>query len=495
MDKDKFNSHNKTGKARYSLLRKFEKQLVTHFVPHVGSFFETYELTWLTLLWSIAVVICSYFAKSNILWLNGVSAAIILHYITDLFDGAVGRSKKTGLVKWGFYMDHFFDYVFLCSLMIGYSFLLDQRYSYLFIFLLALFAGYMINSFLEFSATNYFRISYFGVSPTEINVLFVILNTCVIFFGTAILLSILPYLILGSFFVLAFIVYRTQKNIWRRDMVAKKESTKEEKRAIRLKYKYFRRKYVISLLIFLFFYLNFYVFITNPFNSWSIIKNPFTTTVENNQIVLHQSFSVNVEENIFQKAFAFYKSGVHIFANAYIGSKKAPSSTVAGIIADIHKLRFDPTKPYLISGDQFSVFYPRNLGVFYSALLNPNTALNKTDWENKERLYLQTTAYALDAFANADTIFTTIVPIGFHSVTGINIYAYPSDSLYGVLYALQQMQNLHNNNATYHLQTVAASQELLYSYHDNLQSLLKKYEQTVFDTKTGLVKKNIHLSS
>lgn len=30
--------------------------------------------------------------------------------------------------------------------------------------------------------------------------------------------------------------------------------------------------------------------------------------------------------------------------------------------------------PYLISGDQFSVLYPRNLDVFYGRLLDPNTA-------------------------------------------------------------------------------------------------------------------------
>ena len=50
-----------------------------------------------------------------------VSLMIVLQYLTDLFDGEVGRQRNTGLIKWGFYMDHFLDYLFLSSLVfVGY---------------------------------------------------------------------------------------------------------------------------------------------------------------------------------------------------------------------------------------------------------------------------------------------------------------------------------------------------------------------------------------
>ena len=38
---------------------------------------------------------------------------IVLHYFTDHFDGKLGKYRDTGLRKWGFYMDHLFDYGFL----------------------------------------------------------------------------------------------------------------------------------------------------------------------------------------------------------------------------------------------------------------------------------------------------------------------------------------------------------------------------------------------
>ncbi len=105
-------------KVGYSLFGKLEQRLVKAYVGRIPSFIETYHLTLTTLLWSMAIVGFSYLAQFNIHWMWLTSVMIIFQYLTDLFDGAVGRLRNTGLIRWGYYMDHFLDYIFL-SLVSG----------------------------------------------------------------------------------------------------------------------------------------------------------------------------------------------------------------------------------------------------------------------------------------------------------------------------------------------------------------------------------------
>src|SRR5688572_4155124 len=104
--------------------------------------------------------------------------------------------------------------------------------------------------------------------------------------------------------------------------------------------------------------------ITNPYSRVSIVKLPYSTSVVGGRIVLSKNFNLRVHSSKFAQLLGYYKSGFLIIQNAYFGSRRAKSPNADGIIRDIHTLRFDPSKPYLISGDQFSVLYTRNLGVF-----------------------------------------------------------------------------------------------------------------------------------
>ena len=92
-----------------------------------------------------------------------------LQYISDVLDGAVGRYRDTGLVKWGFYMDHLLDYMFLASVIIGYSLIFTNIPWYWFIGVLALGGAFMVNMFLSFAATNEFRISVLKIGPKNIS--------------------------------------------------------------------------------------------------------------------------------------------------------------------------------------------------------------------------------------------------------------------------------------------------------------------------------------
>lgn len=241
---------------------------------------------------------------------------------------------------------------------------------------------------------------------------------------------------------------------------------------------------------------------SNPYGRMSRVRNPFDTKIKGRTILLFKRFSLKVCTSVFWHSFAYAKCAWHIISNVHAGDK-AKSKSVEGVIRDIHKVRFNPKRPYLISGDHFNVFYPRNLGVFYYATLDPRTALGKSDWQDRQRMYLQAVAYAIAAFGENGDCTTTIVPVGARSVSCINIYHYPSDALYGTLFGLSALIDnsffkrrypFESENA-FGLDTKEAAEGLLSENRDILAGLITKYYEHVFDEKTGLIRTDVHISS
>ena len=209
------------------LLAKAEGKLKNWLVPKVPLWLETNHLTLTTLLWCALIIGGSFLAQYKIHFLWLVSFSIFGQYITDLLDGEIGRRRNTGLIKWGYYMDHFLDYLFLCSILIGYGLLVQDHNKYMLFYILALFGAFMVNSFLAFAATGKFKISYMGVGPTEIRLVFIIANTLIIFLYDKIdIPRVLPYVLGGAAFFLFVTVYKTQKMLWKIDMENKKNAEK-----------------------------------------------------------------------------------------------------------------------------------------------------------------------------------------------------------------------------------------------------------------------------
>lgn len=212
-------------KVGQSVLHFAERRFIDWAAPRVPKGIETYHLTLLTIPICIGIVGFSYLAQFEIAWLWAVSILIALQWVTDSLDGSVGRLRNTGLVKWGYYMDHFLDYVFLCSILVGYALLLPEKFLHFQFFLLAIFGSFMVNSFLAFATTNRFRIAHLGIGPTEIRLVFIGVNTMLIAFGKTYLGWTLPVILLLSVIGLIFIVYRTQKEIWEIDMEVKRKNS------------------------------------------------------------------------------------------------------------------------------------------------------------------------------------------------------------------------------------------------------------------------------
>jgi hypothetical protein len=242
-------------------------------------------------------------------------------------------------------------------------------------------------------------------------------------------------------------------------------------------------------------------YLTNPFSRFSIVQRPFKVTmVEQSLEAINENHRIRVRQNALWRAFAYAVCAIHVISSRYLQSPAARSKTVDGIVSDIHRLRFNPRKLLVISGDQFSALYVRNLGVFYYPLLDRSIPSTTKDWHDRQIVYLQTVAYALGVFAQHPQLSTTIVPTSRYGATCINIYAYPSDTLYGILYALAVLSSKKSAHpyryapALHQLNSKPASALLLSEYRDSLMAHYQRYRGRVFDEDTLLIKKSIHMS-
>lgn len=234
-----------------------------------------------------------------------------------------------------------------------------------------------------------------------------------------------------------------------------------------------------------------------------MVLDPYRRVVPaQEQFILESDTTLILKDDVFWRQMAKLKSAWHIFASKFTGGPKAKRGTVEEIIDEIHSVRFDPAEPFLISGDHFSMLYPRSLGIFYHSLLDSRTARSDADWTNRQLIYLKTWAYALQVYAQTGRLSTTIVPIGPRSVALMDIYAPPSDTMYSILYAgavltgkpvLQERYQFESKNSR-ELQTVEAAQKLLDLYHEDLVKHWSQYVEMVQDPETGLVRREISLS-
>ena len=204
-----------------SITGALEQRLIRSTIEWVPNWIEGYHLTLMTIPWSVGLIYFGHLAQRNLNWLWASSFMIFMHWFTDSYDGALGRLRDTGIPKWGYYMDHFLDFVLLCAILIGYSFLFgDENIRNVFL-IMAIVVGFMMNSYISFAATTEFKISFLGMGPTEGRLLFILFNTYLIFFGVEgiqrYLVWAIPVLLAG----LVVVVYRTGKYIWGVDMADK----------------------------------------------------------------------------------------------------------------------------------------------------------------------------------------------------------------------------------------------------------------------------------
>ena len=156
------------------------------------------------------MMLFGYLTRYNIHWIWGISASLVGQYITDSLDGAVGRYRDSGLVKWGHYVDHFLDFTFLCSVVIAYAFIAPDQ-AFILIAILAIFGAHYASAFLLFGLSKKFRMSASGIGMNELKIGLIILNICIIYFGTSYLKYLFALLAISALIALIVVVYKGQK--------------------------------------------------------------------------------------------------------------------------------------------------------------------------------------------------------------------------------------------------------------------------------------------
>ena len=204
-----------------SPLAKAEDRFIQYWLPRFPAWVHGNHLTWMTLPWSAIVVLSGWLGQYSLHWLWLSSLMLVLQWFTDSFDGKLGKLRGLGLRRWGYFMDHFLDYVFMACVMGHYAFLVSDHAVVWFFILVPLYGAFEVNSWLEFGATGTFRITYLFVGPTEVRLLFVIINVAIIFVGTAWLEATMPYALTALTVMICVVVYGTQKRIWAMDMAEK----------------------------------------------------------------------------------------------------------------------------------------------------------------------------------------------------------------------------------------------------------------------------------
>ena len=201
-----------------SPLARAERRLIDYWVPKFPRWIEGYHLTLATIPWSAGLILAGWLGRRNVQWLWLASGMMFLQWFTDSFDGSLGKHRDTGIPKWGYYMDHLLDFVFMSSAMIGYALLFNGRARFLFLIMAPLYGAFMVNSYLSFAATSEFKITYLGLGPTEARLALILFNTAIVFFGIGFVEKALPAAVGVMLIALCVVVYRTQKYVWRVDM-------------------------------------------------------------------------------------------------------------------------------------------------------------------------------------------------------------------------------------------------------------------------------------
>ena len=171
-------------RINYTLFNPLEKRLLQILVAQMPAWVTPDLLTGVGVLGSI-VIFSSYCLTNlnpNFLWLASLGFAI--NWFGDSLDGSLARYRQIERPKYGFFLDHTVDAFneFIIVMGLGLS-----PYVTFAIACLGL-IGYLLLSVLVYVRTaveGVFQISYGQLGPTEVRIIFILLNTIMYFIGFA----------------------------------------------------------------------------------------------------------------------------------------------------------------------------------------------------------------------------------------------------------------------------------------------------------------------
>lgn len=212
-----------------SPLAAWERAYIDRNVMKLPHWIRSWQLTLLTIPFAIGLIAFGRLAHDHRAWLILSSALLAAQWWTDCMDGTLDRVRGEGLVRWGFYMDHFCDFLFMSAVFIGWALMLDDpRSQFLLIMLMLTYQAMMVSSWLMYGATQKFKITYLGFGPTEIRLLCIVVNILVMVFGFKIMApSVLTVMLVAMACVLVYIVVQSERRLWSLDKTELRNATLE----------------------------------------------------------------------------------------------------------------------------------------------------------------------------------------------------------------------------------------------------------------------------
>jgi len=166
----------------------------------------------------LATLAIGFLARRDISWLHALSLLVFIQYICDLLDGELGRRRRTGLIRWGYYSDHFLDYVFVGTIITAYYMAVPPTYQVHVFLMMVIVGGFFVSTYLEHGATGEFIMSEYGFGPTEARLFFILFNTFFASTGKILLGRFAPFALALLVAAVIITAYRKQRRLWKMDL-------------------------------------------------------------------------------------------------------------------------------------------------------------------------------------------------------------------------------------------------------------------------------------
>lgn len=158
-----------------------------------------------------------------------------------------------------------------------------------------------------------------------------------------------------------------------------------------------------------------------------------------------------------------------------------PSNAIDELYRHSMERAFSVTEDFLVTGaPHATAYYPRDFAWFYPDVLDPETVLDADDAVRRVRLLEKSVHLLLEA-VRAGVVTTTIIPAGRHRYLGVNYFSRPSDTLLGILAALEQLVCASQRPSSYVAmsQGARAGRLLLAEYRDDLKDAICRLAQSL----------------
>ena len=194
--------HTRINKA---LLSKLERTSLNWFAMRMPAWVTPDFLTFFGFLGTLLIGISYYLTNKNEAFLWLASLGLVINWFGDSLDGTLARFRKIERPRYGFFIDHTIDGLgeVIIMLGIGLSPYVDFR-----IAMIAL-VGYLLLGNLVYILTyirNEFRISYAGLSPTEVRLILILTNALVFIIGDVKINTSLGTYSVYDFVIIALII-------------------------------------------------------------------------------------------------------------------------------------------------------------------------------------------------------------------------------------------------------------------------------------------------